>query len=129
MQLYKNYLVKPEFDSLQDFQQNFKIKVPHNFNFAYDILDVYAAQEPNKTALVWTNNKHEKHTFTYAGLKEQSDRTASYFQTLGIGRGDKVMLILKRRYEFWFACLALHKIGAIVIPATHLLTDKDITFR
>lgn len=129
MQLYKNYLVKPEFDSLQDFQQNFKIKVPHNFNFAYDILDVYAAQEPNKTALVWTNDKHEKHTFTYAGLKEQSDRTASYFQTLGIGRGDKVMLILKRRYEFWFACLALHKIGAIVIPATHLLTDKDITFR
>lgn len=129
MQLYKNYLVKPEFDSLQDFQQNFKIKVPNNFNFAYDILDVYAAQEPNKTALVWTNDKNEKHTFTYAGLKEQSDRTASYFQTLGIGRGDKVMLILKRRYEFWFACLALHKIGAIVIPATHLLTDKDITYR
>lgn len=129
MQLYKKYLEKPEFDSLEDFQKNFKIKVPGNFNFAYDIVDVYAKEEPDKTALVWTNDKGTKHIFSFADLKEQSDRTASFFKQLGITRGDKVMLILKRRYEFWFACIALHKIGAIVIPATHLLTDKDIIFR
>lgn len=129
MQLYKNYLAKPEFDSLEDFQNNFKIKVPENFNFAYDIVDVYAKEEPNKTALIWTNDKEEKHEFSFADLKEQSDKAASFFQQLGIGRGDKVMLILKRRYEFWFACIALHKLGATAIPATHLLTDKDIIFR
>jgi len=129
MQLYKKYLEKPEFDSLADFQKNFKINVPANFNFAYDIVDEYARLEPNKRAVVWTNDKGEKHIFTYADLKVETDRTASYFQQLGIGRGTKVMLILKRRYEFWFACIALHKIGAIAIPATHLLTDKDIIFR
>jgi acetyl-CoA synthetase len=129
MQLYKQFLEKSEFDSLADFQKNFKINVPANFNFAYDIVDVYARTEPDKKALVWTNDKGEKRTFTYAQLKTETDRTASYFQRLGIGRGDKVMLILKRRYEFWFACIALHKIGAIVIPATHLLTEKDIIFR
>lgn len=129
MQLYKQFLAQPEFNSLSDFQQNFKINVPANFNFSYDILDVYAHQEPDKTALIWTNDKNEKRTFTFAELKTATDRTASFFQQMGIGRGDKVMLILKRRYEFWFACLALHKLGAVAIPATHLLTDKDITYR
>lgn len=129
MQLYKKYLVKPEFDSLDDFLKNFKIIVPENFNFAYDIVDEYARIEPSKIALVWANDQGEHINFTYTELKEKTDATASYFQTLGIGHGDKVMLILKRRYEFWFACLALHKIGAIAIPATHLLTDKDIIYR
>jgi acetyl-CoA synthetase len=129
MQLYKKYLEKPEFDSLEDFLTNFKIKVPDNFNFAYDVVDEYARIESEKIALVWTNDQGEEAVFTYADLKEKSDATASFFQQLGIGHGDKVMLILKRRYEFWFAVLALHKIGAVAIPATHLLTDKDIIYR
>jgi acetyl-CoA synthetase len=129
MQLYKKYLVKPEFDSLEDFLQNYKIQVPENFNFAYDVVDEYARIEPNKIALVWTNDEGHYKEFSYKELKEKTDATASYFQSLGIGHSDKVMLILKRRYEFWFACLALHKIGAIAIPATHLLTDKDIIYR
>ena len=129
MQLYKKYLVKPDFDSLDDFLKNFQIKVPENFNFAYDIVDEYARTEPEKIAVVWTNDQGEHIDFNYAELKEKTDATASYFQTLGIGYGDKVMLILKRRYEFWFACLALHKIGAVAIPATHLLTDKDVIYR
>jgi len=129
MQLYKKYLVKTEFDSLDDFQKNFKINVPDNFNFAYDVIDEYARIEPEKIALVWVNDEGDHRDFTYAELKSKTDATASYFQTLGIGRGDKVMLILKRRYEFWFACLALHKIGAVAIPATHLLTEKDIIYR
>ena len=129
MQLYKKYLAKPEFDSLDDFLENYKIIVPENFNFAYDVVDEYARIEPNKIALVWCNDEGKHKDFTYSELKEKTDATASYFQTLGIGHGDKVMLILKRRYEFWFACLALHKIGAVAIPATHLLTDKDIIYR
>jgi len=129
MQIYKKYLVKPEFDSLDDFLQNFEIKVPENFNFSYDVVDEYARLEPEKIALVWVNDQGEHIDFTYAMLKKKTDATASYFQTLGIGRGDKVMLILKRRYEFWFSCLALHKIGATAIPATHLLTAKDIIYR
>jgi len=129
MQLYKRYLEKPEFSSLDDFLKNFEIKVPENFNFAYDVVDEYARIEPEKIALVWANDQGENLNFTYAELKKETDRTASYFQTLGIGRGDKVMLILKRRYEFWFACIALHKIGAVSIPATHLLTGKDVVYR
>ncbi len=129
MQFYKKYLVQPEFKSLTDFQNNFKIKVPDNFNFAYDIVDEYARLEPEKMALVWVNDEGNHRNFTYLELKEKSDETASWFQASGIGRGDKVMLILKRRYEFWFATLALHKIGATAIPATHLLTEKDIIYR
>ncbi len=129
MQIYKRYLAQPEFNSLEDFQQNFKINIPDNFNFAYDVVDEYALLEPDKIALVWVNDLGENHLFTYKELKEKSDATASYFQSLGYKRGDKIMLILKRRYEFWFACLALHKIGATAIPATHLLTEKDIIYR
>ena len=103
--------------------------MPENFNFGYDVVDAWAAERPDKNALLWTNDKGEHIQFTYADLKKYTDMTASYFQSLGIGHGDKVMLILKRRYEFWFSIIALHKIGAVVIPATHLLTKKDIVYR
>jgi acetyl-CoA synthetase len=129
MQLYKKYLEKPEFESLEDFQKNFKINVPDNFNFAYDVVDEYARVEPQKIALVWTNDQGEHIDFTYAELKDKTDKAASFFMQQGIGHADKVMLILKRRYEFWFSVLALHKIGAVAIPATHLLTEKDIIYR
>ena len=93
------------------------------------MLDAWAAEAPDKVAMCWTND-HGKHIdFTYADLKDKTDRTASYFQSLGIGKGDKVLLILKRRYEFWYSIIALHKLGAVVIPATHLLTGKDIVYR
>ncbi|MCX7987126.1 MAG: AMP-binding protein [Bacteroidales bacterium] len=127
--MYKKFLVQSEFSSLEDFLKNFKIKVPERFNFAYDVVDEYAITEPDKIAIVWTNDKGEYLEFSYSKLKEMTDATASYFQQLGIGYGDKVMLILKRRYEFWFALIALHKLGAVAIPATHLLTDKDIIYR
>ena len=109
--------------------QNFKVKVPENFNFGYDIVDEWARIEPDKKALLWTNDKGEKIDFTFADIKRESDKTAAYFQSLGIGHGDMVMLILKRRYEFWFSIIALHKLGAVCIPATHLLTEKDIIYR
>ncbi len=127
--MFEQYLKKSEFSSLEDFKQNFEILVPDNFNFAYDVVDRYAETNPFKRAICWVNDKGESHDFSFLELKEASDATASFFQSLGISRGDKVMLILKRRYEFWFSLLALHKIGAIGIPATHLLTPKDIVYR
>ncbi|MCW0482740.1 AMP-binding protein [Gaoshiqia sediminis] len=125
----EKYLKKSRFESLSDFKENLEFVVPDNFNFGYDVVDEYARMEPNKLALVWTNDQGEHRDFTFADLKTYSDQTASYFQSLGVGRGDKVMLILKRRFEFWFSIIALHKIGAVCIPATHLLMKKDIVFR
>ncbi|QTL97938.1 AMP-binding protein [Iocasia frigidifontis] len=123
------YLEKIEFSSYDDFVNDYKIKVPDNFNFAFDVVDKYAEEEPEKTAIVWCNDEGEEETFTFKELRDYSNQTANYFRALGIKKGDAVMLILKRRFEFWFSILALHKIGAICIPATHLLTEKDIVYR
>ena len=123
------FLEKVAFESYDDFMQNFKINVPENFNFGYDVVDAWAEKEPNKKALLWTNDQGEVIQFTFADIKRESDKTASFFASQGIGRGDMVMLILKRHYQFWFSIVALHKLGATVIPATHLLTEKDIIYR
>ena len=123
------FLKQTEFTSMEDFREHLQFTVPENFNFGYDVVDAWAEQAPDKRALCWTNDKGEHREYTFLDIKNHSDRTASWFQQLGIGRGDKVMLILKRRVEFWFSIVALHKIGAIVIPATHLLTKKDIVYR
>ena len=127
--LLDNYLPRVEFDSYEDFRRNFHIEIPENFNFAYDVVDRYAAETPDKVAIVWCDDHGAEATFTFGQLKEGSDRVARYFQGIGISKGDPVMLILKRRYEFWFCLMALHKLGAIAIPATHLLTAKDIIYR
>ena len=127
--MLERFVKQTHFTSQEDFIKNFKIEVPENFNFGYDVVDAWAAEDPDKEAILWTNDKGECIHFSYADLKKYTDQTASYFQSLGIGHGDKVMLILKRRYEFWYSIIALHKLGAVVIPATHLLTKKDIVYR
>ena len=127
--MLERFINKTTFESQEDFIKNFKIKVPENFNFGYDVVDAWAEEEPDKIALCWTNDQGEHIDFTFADLKKYTDQTAAYFQSLGIGHGDMVMLILKRRYKFWFSIIALHKLGAVVIPATHLLTKKDIVYR
>jgi len=127
--MVERFLSQTTFTSSEDFKKNLKINVPENFNFGYDVVDSWAADEPNKRALLWTNDKDECREFTFGEMKKYTDMTASYFQSLGIGHGDMVMLVLKRRYEFWFSIIALHKIGAVAIPATHLLTKKDIVYR
>lgn len=129
MVLSEKYLKKSRYESLSDFAENLDLVIPENFNFGYDVVDEYARLEPQKLALVWTNDQGEHRNYTFAEMKKYSDQTASFLQSLGIGRGDKVMLILKRRVEFWFAIIALHKLGAVCIPATHLLMKKDIIFR
>lgn len=127
--MLERFMDKTDFSSYEDFMANFKVNVPENFNFGYDVVDAWAEKDPDKEALLWTNDKGECIHFTFADIKRESDKTASFFQSLGIGRGDRVMLILKRHYQFWFSIVALHKLGATVIPATHLLTPKDIKYR
>ncbi|MDO4933250.1 MAG: AMP-binding protein [Prevotella sp.] len=127
--LLSRFLTQTHFESQDDFIRNLHFKIPERFNFAYDVMDVWAEEQPDKLALLWTNDEGEYRRFTFGELKTLTDRTAAWFMQLGIGRGDKVMLILKRRYEFWLSMLALHKIGAIAIPATHMLTRHDIVYR
>lgn len=127
--MLEKFLNQIEFTSTDDFAQNYKVNIPDNFNFGYDVVDEWAKTHPDKKALCWANDKGEHFDFTFKDLKEQSDKAASFFQEQGIGKGDMVMLILKRRYQFWFAIIGLHKIGAVAIPATHLLTKKDIIYR
>lgn len=127
--MVERFLSQTTFASQEDFIKNLNIIVPDNFNFGYDVVDAWAAEHPDKCALLWTNDKDECREFTFGEIKKYTDMTASYFQSLGIGHGDMIMLILKRRYEFWFSTIALHKLGAVVIPATHLLTKKDIIYR
>ena len=127
--MINKFLNQISFNSTEDFSENYKVNVPNNFNFAYDIVDEWAKVAPNKIAICWVNDKGEHKRITYKELKEKSDQAASFFLQQGIKKSDMVMLILKRRYQFWFAILGLHKIGAIAIPATHLLTKKDIIYR
>ena len=127
--MLERFVKQTKYASQEDFRKNFKVEVPENFNFGYDIVDAWAEEQPEKNAILWTNDQGLEHQYTFAELKEKTDATASYFQSLGIGHGDMVMLILKRRIEFWFSIIALHKLGAVAIPATHLLTKKDIVYR
>ncbi|MBL7971433.1 MAG: AMP-binding protein, partial [Prolixibacteraceae bacterium] len=127
--ILNKYLPQIDFTSYQDFADNFQIQIPDNFNFAFDVVDEIARNTPETIAMVWCNDNGEEAVFTFGQMKKYSDKAANFFRSAGIGKGDPVMLILKRRYEFWFCILALHKIGAITIPATHLLSPKDIVYR
>ena len=127
MSVYQEYC-----HELTDEKGNLKkltLDYPDNFNFGYDVVDKIADEEPEKRALVWCNVEGEEHIFTFSDIKKYSNRMANVFRASGIGHGDRVMLILKRHYEYWFAAVALHKIGAVMIPATHMLTVSDLVYR
>ncbi|MBR3546186.1 MAG: AMP-binding protein [Bacteroidaceae bacterium] len=127
--MIKRFLKQTEFSSEEDYSQHLEFIIPKNFNFAYDVVDEWAKLAPQKIALLWTNDKGEERRVSFLELKKLSDQAASYLLSLGIERGDMVMLILKRRLEWWICLLALHKMGAIAIPATHMLTKHDIIYR
>ena len=127
--MVERFLKQTHFESVEDYNKHLEFIIPENFNFAYDVMDAWAEEAPERLALLWTNDLGDEIRTTYGELKEQSDQAASYLMSLGIGKNDPVMLILKRRYEWWVIMLALCKIGAIVIPATHMLTKKDIVYR
>jgi len=100
-----------------------------SFNFAFDVVDVMAEKAPDKTAMVYLSKTGEERRFTFSDIARRSAQAANYFASLGIKKGDKVMLVLKRHYQFWFCIVALHRLGAVTIPATHLLTDHDYVYR
>lgn len=127
MQLYKNFCKETldENGNLLDFELDF----PENYNFGYDVVDKMAELAPDDIAVVWTNPDKEEKTFTFADISRLSNKAANVFRNNGIKKGDKVLVILKRNYEYWYVAPALHKLGAIIIPATHLLTQSDISYR
>ncbi|MDR1574075.1 MAG: AMP-binding protein [Clostridiales Family XIII bacterium] len=117
------------FSDFDDFAQNFRSEAPENFNFAFDCIDARARLMPDKTAMVWCNDKGDEARYSFAELSAHSDAAARFFAASGIGRGDAVLLILRRRAQFWFAALGLMKLGAVVIPSTHYLLTEDIVYR
>ena len=127
--ILKKYCPRIEFDSYEDFRDNFRIEVPEAFNFGYDVVDEWARVEPEKRALLWCNDAGEERTFTFTDLSRLSNQTANAFSKLGIGKGDVVMCILRRRWEYWVVAAALCKLGATIIPASLQLTKKDIAYR
>lgn len=106
-----------------------EVHYPENFNFGYDVIDEIAAKTPDKRALVWCNTQGEEHIFSFSDISRESNRVANVLLAAGVKRGDRVMLALKRHYEYWFTVIALHKIGAIMVPVTHMLTPDDIIYR
>jgi len=127
--LLKQFVPRSEFASYEDFRAGLAIHTPESFNFAYDVVDHYARTEPTRRAMVWCNDAGDERNVTFADLKDGSDRAAQVFQRHGIRKGDAVLLILKGRLEFWHALLGLHKLGAIGVPATHMLTEHDLEYR
>ena len=128
-EILSRYCPRIEFDSYEDFFANYSCNVPENFNFAWDVADEWARIDSNKTALVWTNDDEELKSWTFGEMKTLSDKAANVFISLGIDKGDVVMLMLKQRPEVWILMLALEKIGAVCIPGTYQLTQKDIEYR
>lgn len=127
MQLFKNFC-----DYTLDNNgvlEKFELKYPENYNFGYDVVDEMARKAPNDIAVEWTNVHNERKTFTFADIAKMSNKAANALRNNGVKKGDKVIVILKRNYEYWYIVPALHKLGAVVIPATNMLTLDDITYR
>ncbi|MDR1713384.1 MAG: AMP-binding protein [Coriobacteriales bacterium] len=127
--ILNKYCPRIEFDSYQDFFENFQINVPEDFNFAYDVVDEWAQVEPDKRALLWCDDNGAEKTLTFSDISALSNRLANALSGLGIAKGDIVLCLLRQRWEYWVTATALCKLGATIIPATTQLTTKDIVYR
>jgi len=127
--MLEKYLPRIEFDSYEDFKENYKVNVPENFNFGFDIVDGWAKEQKDYRALVWTDDSGEEKIFTYEQISKLSNKAANFFKSKGLKKGSVVMLILRRRWEYWICATALIKLGVIFIPGTLQLTKKDIAYR
>ncbi len=128
----EDYVCKRFFDAREDERGVLQsLTFPHadQFNFAFDCVDAIAAKYPDKLAMLHLDHNRAERRFTFEDMSRASGRAANYFKALGIRRGDRVMLVLKRHYQFWFAILGLHKLGAVAIPATNQLQEHDFTYR
>ena len=122
--LLNKFTSNNSFKEYDEFYGKFKLIVPRNFNYAYDVVDAIAKENPERPALVWCDEKGDEKHFNFMDMQNHSSRAAHLFRLCGVTKGDRVLLLLKRRYEFWFILLALHRIGAVAIPATGLLSCK-----
>lgn len=127
--MLERFIPRLDFESYEDFKRNYRVNIPENFNFSYDVVDAWADEKPDKCAMVWCNDSGEEKFFTFTDMKILSNKAANFFKTNGIKKGDVVMFMLRRRWEYWVCTLALQKIGAISIPATIQLTKKDVAYR
>lgn len=109
--------------------ETFSVHYPDNFNFGYDVVDDIAMNDPDRRAMIWCNPEGEEHIFTFADMKRWSDKTANFLVDQGIKRGDYVLVVLRRHYQFWFVATALAKIGAVMVPATFMLKEHDLEYR
>ncbi len=131
MAIYEKFIgrTRESFSSLEDCQKNYKITCSDDFNFSYDVIDVLGTEKPDKRAILFISNSGEEKEFTFSDVMRMSNKAANYFSSLGIKKDDRVLLVLKRSYLFWFAILGLHKIGAIIVPASNMLKAKDYSYR
>ncbi len=127
--MLEKFVPREKFESYEDFKKNYTVTIPENFNFAYDVVDAWADEQPDKTALVWCNDEGDEKIFSFNDMRLLSNRAANFFTAHGIKKGDVVLFLLKRRWHYWVCTLALEKIGAISIPATVQLTKKDVEYR
>ena len=127
--ILNKYCPQVYFNSYEEFFDNFKINVPEDFNFGYDVVDEWARVEPDKKALLWCDDNDDEKEFTFTEISRLSNRVANAYREMGIGKGDVVFCILRRRWEYWVNAVALCKLGAILIPASLQLTTKDIVYR
>ncbi|MDL2234705.1 AMP-binding protein [Christensenellaceae bacterium OttesenSCG-928-L17] len=128
MLIYEQFM-QADTSSYEQFAKTFRINAPEDFNYGFDVLDALAEKSPEKLALLYTNPKGCELRFSFSAMRAYSNRAANYFYSLGIRKGDRVMLILKRNYQYWFASMGLCKLGAVLIPATIQLCAKDIAYR
>lgn len=129
MNLVNRFLERTEYADYEDFRKNGKLKIPEKFNFAYDVIDEYAKLAPEKKAILWCNDKGEEKTITFKELSVMANQAANVLKSRGLKKGDIVMTMLNRRWEYWVTVIACHKAGIVIIPATFLLTPKDIEYR
>jgi Acyl-coenzyme A synthetases/AMP-(fatty) acid ligases len=127
--LIHHFVPKTEFNSYEDVKSHFKVNIPESFNFAFDVIDRYAEEDPEKIAFVWCDDYDNEKIMTFGELKTETDKAANLFKKYGVKKGDAVILTLKSHYTFWICLPALHKLGAVAVPATHMLKGRDIIYR
>ena len=127
--LLSKLLSRTTFDSYADFKKNYELRVPARFNFARDVVDAWAEADPRKRALVWLNDRGERREFTFAEISELSKKAANYLSSLGLKKGDRILTLLKRNWQYWVTAVACHRMGVVIIPASVQLATKDIVYR
>ena len=127
--LLSKLLTRTSFDSYADFKKNYELMVPEKFNFARDVVDAWAEADEHKRALVWLNDRGERREFTFKEISELSKKAANYLSSLGLRKGDRVMTLLKRNWQYWVTAVACHRMGVVIIPASVQLATKDIVYR